>query len=313
MNAPKTTLSTEWLSVCGGCHVAIVDLHEKILEVLKAVEIVRSPLLMDEKNYPQADVGLISGAVRTEHDIEVAKQMRASCKTVVAFGTCAVFGGISGAAAAHSADEIVDRVYKQSLSTENAAGIVPNKRVPAMSTTVRPLDEVIDVDLYLAGCPPHAAFIFDALLALTKGRPPKAKQETICARCTRSMEKRDTTALKGSLDGIPEAGVCFLSQGYICMGSVTLDRCLAPCPANGVPCTGCAGPTRQILTEPNRDVRTEIAARMSRITKIDPKLIRERVEKTAKNRYAYAMASGMIRNKPTFMIKKWIEEVERAG
>jgi len=115
------------------------------------------------------------------------------------------------------------------------------------------------------------------------------------------------------LDGIPEPNVCFLSQGYICMGSVTLDRCLAPCPANGVPCTGCAGPTRQILTEPNRDVRTELAERMSRLTKLDPKQVRIKVEKTAKNRYAYAMASGMIRNKPTFMIKKWIDEVENAG
>lgn len=312
MNAPKTTLSTEWLSVCGGCHVAIVDLHEKILEVLKAVEIVRSPLLMDEKDFPAADVGLISGAVRTEHDEAMAKKMRASCKTVIAFGTCAVFGGISGAAAAHSAEEIVDRVYKKSLSTENPTGIVPNKRVPAMSPIVRPLDEVIDVDLYLSGCPPHAAFIFDALLALTKGRPPKAKQETVCARCTRTMEKRDTGTLMGTLDGIPEAGVCFLSQGYLCMGSVTLDRCLAPCPANGVPCTGCAGPTRQILTEPNRDIRTEVAERMSKLTKIEPAVIREKIEKTAKNRYAYAMAGGMIRNKPTFMIQKWIENVERA-
>lgn len=312
MNAPKTTLSTEWLSVCGGCHVAIVDLHEKILEVLDAVEIVRSPLLMDEKAFPNADVGLISGSIRTEHDEEMAKKMRASCKTVIAFGTCAVFGGISGAAAAHSAEEIIDCVYNQSRSTDNAAGIVPNKRVPAMSPTVRPLDEVIDVDLYLSGCPPHAAFIFDALLSLTKGRPPKAKQESVCARCTRTMEKRDTATLMGTLDGMPEPGVCFLSQGYLCMGSVTLDRCLSPCPANGMPCTGCAGPTKQILTEPNRDIRSEIAERMSRLTKIDKKVIQEKIEKTAKNRYAYAMAGGMIRNKPTFMIKKWIADVERA-
>ena len=312
MNAPKTTLSTEWLSVCGGCHVAIVDLHEKILDVLKAVDIVRSPLLMDERDYPEADVGLISGAIRTEHDVEVAQKMRESCKTVVAFGTCAVFGGISGAAMVHSPEEILDRVYKQSRSTDNAAGTLPNKRIPAMSATVRPLDDVINVDLYLAGCPPHAAFIFDALLALTKGRPPKARQETVCARCDRSMEKRDTTELKTSLDGIPEPGVCFLSQGYICMGSVTLDRCLAPCPTNGVPCTGCAGPTRQILTEPNRDIRTELAARMSKLTKIEPAAVRDKIEKTAKNRYAYAMASGMIRNKPTFLIEKWIENVERS-
>jgi F420-non-reducing hydrogenase small subunit len=75
-------------------------------------------------------------------------------------------------------------------------------------------------------------------------------------------------------------------------------------------CTGCAGPTMQILTEPTHDIRTEISDRMSRLTKIDAADIRDHIEKSAKTHYAYAMATKMIGNKPTFLIRKWIAEVE---
>jgi F420-non-reducing hydrogenase small subunit len=91
---------------------------------------------------------------------------------------------------------------------------------------------------------------------------------------------------------------------------VTLDRCLSPCPQNGVPCTGCAGATMQILTEPNRDIRTEIGDRMSRLTKIPRDTIVREIEKTSKSHYSYTMATSMIGEKPTFLINKWIGDAE---
>ncbi|MBN2343999.1 MAG: methyl viologen-reducing hydrogenase [Deltaproteobacteria bacterium] len=311
MSEPKIKLNTEWLSVCGGCHVALVDLHEKIVDVMKVIEIQRSPLLTDEKGYPPAQIGLITGSVRTDHDREVAKAMRASCDKIIAFGTCAVYGGIPGAALAHTAEDILDRVYLNNPSTDSSKGVVPNRLVPKMDAKITPLDEVIDVDLYLPGCPPHAAFIFDALMSLTKDRDPRAKEESICAKCNRLMKKTDVSQIKSVMDGMPDEDTCFLSQGYICLGSVTLNRCAAPCPQNGVVCTGCAGPMPQILTEPNRDIRTEVAARMSALTNIPPMDVVNEIEKSAKSYYAYAMASGMVRNKPTFLIEKWIEQVEK--
>jgi F420-non-reducing hydrogenase small subunit len=77
-----------------------------------------------------------------------------------------------------------------------------------------------------------------------------------------------------------------------------------------MPCSGCAGPTMQILTEPTRDIRTEISERMSRLTNIPYAAIKEHLEKSAKTQYAYAMATKMIGNKPTFLIRKWIAEGE---
>ncbi|MCC7261687.1 MAG: methyl viologen-reducing hydrogenase [Candidatus Latescibacteria bacterium] len=305
---PKVRLNTDWLSVCGGCHVSIVDLHEKILAVLGEVEIQHCPVLTDIKDYPPADVGILTGAIRNEHDREVAHKMRESCKLLISFGTCAVYGGIPGAGIVHSREEILDRAFVHNPTTDTQ--LPPDHRIPPLEKLVTPLDEVIDVDLYLPGCPPHPAFIFDALLALIEGRPPKAKDESICARCERTMVKTGVDHLKSNHEGVPDAETCLLSQGYICLGSVTLDRCLAPCPNNGVMCTGCAGPTMQILTEPNRDIRTEIADRMVRLTALDREQVVATIERGAKTHYSYAMASRMIGKKPTFLLEKWIAEVE---
>lgn len=302
------TINTEWLSDCAGCHVAIVDVHEKILSVLEAVEIQHCPVLTDIKSYPKATLGLVSGAIRTEHDRHAAEAMRASCDMIIAWGSCAVYGGIAGAGIVHTKEEIFETVYGKNKTTTTQ--LSPGSEVSQFEKLVTPLDEVIDVDLYLPGCPPHPAFIFDALIALVEGRTPKATKESVCARCKRTMKRTDTAALKKNHEGIPEPETCFLSQGYLCMGSVTLDRCMAPCPANGITCTGCAGATMLVLTEPNRDIRTEIADRMSRLTEIPRARIIEEIEHTAKTHYSYTMATKMIGQKPTFLIKQWIKEAE---
>jgi len=227
---------------------------------------------------------------------------------IIAWGSCAVFGGPAGAGNIHTSAEIVDSVYLNNKTTTPHQP--PSREVSALEASVTPIDQVIDVDLYLAGCPPHPAYIFDALLSLLEGRTPKATKESVCAKCKRQMKKADVTEIRQHTDGIPDPDLCFLSQGYICMGSATIDRCLAPCPTNGVPCTGCAGATMQILSEPNRDIRTEIAERMSRLTKIQYDEIVKEIEKSAKSHYSYTMATRMIGDKPTFLINKWIKEAD---
>jgi F420-non-reducing hydrogenase small subunit len=305
---PQVTINTEWLSDCAGCHVAIVDVHEKLLNILEAVTIQRCPVLTDVKDYPHADIGLVSGAIRTEHDRHAAQAMRASCDTIIAWGSCAVYGGIAGAGIVHTTEEIFETVYENNKTTTPHAP--PHREVSPLEAVVKPIDEVIGVDLYLPGCPPHAGFIFDALISLVEGREPKATRESVCARCKRVMKKTEVDVLKMDSEGVPETETCFLSQGYLCMGSVTLDRCMSPCPTNGMMCTGCAGATMQVLTEPNRDIRTEIADRMSRLTHIPRETIIKKIEHSSKTHYSYTMASKMIGQKPTFLIKKWIKDAE---
>lgn len=306
----KTTVSIEWLSGCSGCELGLVDLHDRLLAVLEEIELVRVPILMDTKAYPEADVGLVTGSIRTEHDVESAHRMRAACKAIVAFGTCPVYGGPQSSGYAHTPAELCAGAFTANPTTRTT--LVPDQ-VPRLLPANRPLDSEITVDVYLPGCPPHAAFIFEALQGLVRGKPPVMERRNVCFSCTREMKRTEVTALRRGHEGPVDPGLCFLSQGILCLGSVSLDRCLGPCPRVGVPCFSCGGPSDAVTLEPQKDVRSEIALRMSHLTKIPEATIVAEIERQAKTHFAYAMASPVFRQKPTFLLKKWLQPATAKG
>lgn len=299
----KTTIATEWLSGCAGCHVAVADLHEKLLVLMKAVDFVRSPVLIDEKDYPQADIGLVEGAVRNEHDRHALKKMREKVKTLIAFGSCAVYGGPSGVGWLHERQEIMDQVYRKGPT--NSGSEWPDENAVPLENSVLPIDEVVPVDIYLPGCPPHPSFIAAALRAVIDPAAPALTGKTVCSDCTRKMRKNPGATLKKGAVSAPDPELCLLSQGVICLGSVTLNRCLSPCPKSGTACSGCAGPSLDIVTEPQLDMRTLIAKRMHLITGIEITETQKYFEQNAKTFYAYALASPVIYKKPTVEILEW--------
>lgn len=302
--ADKARLSIEWLSGCSGCELGIVDLHEKLLNVLNEVTLVRCPILVDTKDYVPADVGLITGSVRTDHDIEAAHKMRKACKAIIAFGTCPVYGGPHSAGFAHTPAELLAGAYQNNPTTTTSN--VPDQ-VPQLLPETLPLDAVIPVDLYIPGCPPHAAYIFEGLTALLRNKEPKIGRHTVCFNCKRTMQKTEVASIRRAYQGDFDPKLCFLSQGCLCFGSVTMDRCIAPCPQVGVPCFSCGGPCESIILEPQKDVRSEVAKRMAHLTKIPYEVVLQKIEEQAKTVFAYAMASPIFRQKPTFLLKKWTQ------
>lgn len=299
----RATVSTEWLSGCAGCHVAVVDLHEKLLGLVEQVEFVRAPVLMDEKGYPKADVGIVEGAVRSDHDREALLKMRESVKTLVAFGTCAVYGGPSGIGWLHDRGAVMDRVYRHGPT--NAGGEVPDADAVPLQESVVPIDEVVPVDFYLPGCPPHPYFIAAGLRTLLGASAPLLTGKSVCSDCNRKMRKTQGKTLQKGAVTADEASTCFLSQGVVCLGSVTLNRCLAPCPQRGAVCSGCAGPSMDVVTEPHLDLRTLVAKRMQMLCGIDPAEVKSYFESNAKTFYAYALASPVIYRKPTVEMREW--------
>lgn len=300
-------VSFDWLSGCSGCELGLVDLHERLLAILEAIDIVRLPILMDTKDYPKAAVGIVTGALRTTHDVEAARRMRETCDKLLAFGTCAVYGGPQGAANAHSLEDLARAAFVDNPTTQTH--FMPDQGVPELLPEgVRPVDSEVEVDLYLPGCPPHAHYIFEALKGLLEGRDPDFGPENVCYRCNRKMKHTDVKALRRIHEGPIDPELCFLSQGILCMGSVSLERCLAPCPRNGVACSGCAGPSENVILEPQKDIRSELATRMAMMTQIPKGDIQREIELRAKTHYAYAMASPVFRQKPTFLIRKWISQ-----
>ncbi len=258
-------VAEEWLNSCSGCEISIVDLGERILDVLELVEFVHIPVLMDHKYFgqlgdrarleiPEADVGIITGGIRNEEHLEVAREMRDKCKIIIALGTCATHGGIPALANSFTNDAVMERYY--STETTDKGQPRPKEGLPALLDTVYALDEKIKVDVYLPGCAPHPDQVFDLLAGLLTGAPASLADKSVCDFCpTIRKGKGQVKKLRRFLHA-PESGPpgepldkmrCLLEQGFLCMGPVTKGGCggrrLVPrCLQAKVPCRGCSGP-----------------------------------------------------------------------
>lgn len=300
----KTKISTDWLSGCSGCHVAVVDLHEKLVNLAAAAEFVRLPVLVDEKGYPKAEIGLVEGAIRSDHDRESLLRMRDSVDTLVAFGSCAVYGGPSGLGWLYGRDTVMETVYQRGPT--NAGNEWPDENAVPLEESVVPIDEVVPVDFYLPGCPPSPYFIAAGLRTLLGAEDLGITTKTICSDCNRKMRKREGVEIRKGAVTAEDGELCFLSQGVVCLGSVTLNRCRARCPKVGTVCAGCAGPSVDVITEPYLDIRNLVAKRLSMLCGVDPGEITDYIEQNASTFYAYTLASPIIYKKPTVELREWI-------
>ena len=173
-------LAEEWFTICGGCEVTILDIGEPLLDLLEKVQIVHMPVLMDHKLFgqtgektemeiPEAEVGLISGGIRTEEHKLLAQEMRRKCKTLIALGSCACYGGIPALANLYSTEELLTKVYRESVTTDKNG--FPHEDIPPLTDRVYAISEVVKVDVMLPGCPTTPEMVAGALTALLEGRP----------------------------------------------------------------------------------------------------------------------------------------------
>ncbi|MFX1514269.1 MAG: F420-nonreducing hydrogenase, partial [Promethearchaeota archaeon] len=254
----KAKIATDWLMACSGCEISLLDIHEGIVDVLGKADIVRSPVLTDVKEFAPADVGILSGGIRNEHNIHVAKEMRKNCKTIIALGSCACFGGVPSLANISSRKDFYEKVYLKTIGVDNPLGREPQDDLPPITTDVVPLSSVIEVDVALPGCPPISETIAKVLTSLLDGTPLELPSTSVCDPCPRKKQNTKILDLKRwyrsaceSVD--PEQ--CFLEQGYLCLGPVSLGLCEARCTYVGVPCRGCTGPLN-----PDRDSGLDAAS-----------------------------------------------------
>jgi len=94
--ADKVKLGNIWLSVCSGCELSIADIHEALVDVLQLADFEFMPVLMDTKydEWTDVNVAIVSGGIRNDENLELAKKVREKADLVIAYGTCAVYGGI---------------------------------------------------------------------------------------------------------------------------------------------------------------------------------------------------------------------------
>jgi F420-non-reducing hydrogenase small subunit len=262
-----------WCASCGGCEETVVDLNEDILKVANAVDIVLWPVALDFKRKDieamkdgEIAVSFINGAVRLEEQEEMVKLLRQKSGLVVAFGACAHLGGIPGLGNFWNRDAIFQRVYKEVPTVENTDGILPQEKttfdfgeltLPEFYDTVQTLDQTIDVDYYLPGCPPPPDLILKAVTAILEGKLPEkgavlAPNKALCDTCPRAEtkpEKLSIAQIKRPWQIKIDPEKCFLDQGLICLGPATRSGCGETCIRANMPCRGCFGPVDRVVDQ----------------------------------------------------------------
>ncbi len=275
--ADKIKIAQYWGAGCGGCDVALLDIDEKILDVHAIANVVFWPIGFDGKlkeieAMPDKSitVSFYNGAIRNGENEHVAKVLRKKSVVMIAFGSCACYGGTPGLANVTNKKEIFETVYKNTPSTDNPDFVTPQHEykakegeleLPEFWDSVKTLDEVVDVDYFMPGCPPTVNLIATAVTAVanfvTKGTPlpPKgaviASDKTLCDECKRErVEKgRRIDKIYQAYEIKPDPKKCLLDQGLICIGPATRAGCGAMCPNAQMPCRGCMGPTAAVTDQ----------------------------------------------------------------
>jgi F420-non-reducing hydrogenase small subunit len=269
----KPKFAMYWADSCGGCEIAVLNIHEKILDVDANFEVVFWPVAMDAKYkdveaMPDGSIllTLFNGAIHSAEHVHIAQLLRRKSKLLVAFGSCACEGCIPALINLSSKTEFFDTVFS-TKSTDNPNNIRPQTSVkmpegvitiPEMYSVVRTLDQVVPVDYFMPGCPPEShqiAAVIDLVIQVLKGKaelPPPgsvigAGESTVCDDCPR---KRNVKKIK-KFDRIqfiePDPELCLLEQGILCSGPATRNGCKAKCPSAGSPCIGCYGPAEGVM------------------------------------------------------------------
>lgn len=268
----KRGLAVYWASSCGGCEIAIANLHERLLDFDDHFDLVFCPCLVDTKiddirRMPEGaiEVTLFNGAIRTDDNEEMARLLREKSRVLIAYGSCSSAGGIPALSNLHTRSDHLRSIYLESPSLENSSEVLPQEttlapegtlRLPSFHERVRTLAQTVAVDYFVPGCPPESHQIWNILDMLIRNAPlpPKgsilgAGKTSVCDECKRSRTDKKIARLYRTYERIPDSESCLLDQGFLCMGPATRDGCGGLCPAVNMPCIGCYGPPEGVLDQ----------------------------------------------------------------
>jgi F420-non-reducing hydrogenase small subunit len=307
--ADKPKIAVYWSSSCGGCEVAIVNLHERLLEFADHFDFMFCPCLLDTKKkdieaLPDGAITatLFNGAVRTSENEEMAHLLRRKSKLLIAMGACAHTGGIPAMANLHSREDVFRAVYLDNPSTENPDRLIPLEvtrvpegtlTLPHFHDTVRSLPQVVPVDYMLPGCPPETDQIWNVLKVFMSGAPlPEpgsvvgAGNSSVCEECSRKRSEKKIQGFRRVWEFVPDRETCLLEQGLVCMGVATRSGCGGLCPKANMPCIGCYGPPEGVY-----DQGAKMASTLGSILDITP--IKEQRDKKRINATVDQVIAGL--------------------
>jgi F420-non-reducing hydrogenase small subunit len=313
MRKPKIALY--WCSSCGGCEESVIDLGEDLLKLSNSAKILFWPAAMDARFSDLESLAdgsifasLINGAIQQEDHINMARLLRKKSQFVIANGACAHIGGVIGLANLHRPEETLQRAYIDAETVANTSRTIPGSlpstgsTLPRLLTRVWTLNQIIEVDYYIPGCPPPTELVKNALFCLIENSlPPKgsilSENRALCHSCPRQdtlPEKPSVRRFNRIHETLWHPLQCFLYQGIICLGPATRGGCRSRCISANMPCRGCLGPLDGIR-DPGAKAITFIA---SLIDEIDPEKISEIVSGIADPTglfFRYSLAASLIK------------------
>jgi F420-non-reducing hydrogenase small subunit len=259
----------DWLNACSGCEISILNIGDPLLDILPHLNFVHITPLIDHKLFgqlgektemdvPEAVVGIVTGGVRTDEQKHELQEIRKKTKFLLALGTCACHGGVPAQANMFKNEDVFEKVFRQSPSTDPSPD-PEDPSVPKWTPTCAAVDEVVKVDISIPGCPPHPDWIVEAITAVLEGKTAWSLPErSVCDTCPVIREKKSGGGpVKRWLQNMefnPEEGLdkmrCFNEVGFLCNGPVTLAGCAGKagvprCVQARTPCRGCFGPIRK--------------------------------------------------------------------
>lgn len=176
----KPKVATTSLAGCFGCHMSILDIDERILQLIDLVDFNKSPIDDIKQFTGQCDIGLIEGGCCNEENVHVLTEFRKHCKILISVGECAICGGIPAMRNNVPLSECLDTAYRSGVTVYNPGGKIPDDpEIPLLLNRVYPCHEVVKIDYHLQGCPPPADTIWAALTALLTGKPVELPYELI--------------------------------------------------------------------------------------------------------------------------------------
>ncbi len=241
------------LSTCGGCSAAFLENQSNLISLLDKVKISYCPMLMDKGELGDVEVAIVDGMVRVKEDEEKLTEARRKSRYLIAWGTCAAFGGIPAAANQYELEDLINESYGHAKDTaayylSGASGIGwstyrEQEKELKMLRMARKLDDFVRVDYCLPGCPPIVGLLMQFLNELTGEGDTAKPRPIVCSECSRKHVKMPVDYFRISPKAAWDPNHCFTSRGSICMGFITKGGCGAICPQGGLPCWGCRGPS----------------------------------------------------------------------
>jgi F420-non-reducing hydrogenase small subunit len=316
----KPKIALYWCSSCGGCEESVIDLAEDILTLAEAADIVWWPVAMDFKYEHVAAMKdgeitatLINGAVRMDEQEHMARLLRQKSRYLIAHGACAHLGGVVGLANFYEREDVLARSYKEVPTVDNTEGTLPKVKtveggrqlkLSGFHDAVKALDQVVEVDYYVPGCPPTPELIKDAIFMVLEDRLPAkgsvlADKKALCDTCPRKDSKPDRLRIeefKRLFETNWDPTKCFLDQGIICLGPATRGGCVARCINANMPCRGCFGPTDNVKDQGAKSL-SFLASLIDPKDEEQLKKIADSIPDPAGLFYRYGLASSMLKGK----------------